>query len=143
MLRASRCLLLHLLLSLSNIGSLVQATLILIFTICTGPALDRCPRCSRTGPPGTRGLLPVYMCIYIGNSLSYSSPKAKTKSPLISIFTMQAYTSRGSLPSPNDDSVIGLLLACFLPSRGSIQASGDQGRPDDDSAACLLLEASR
>jgi hypothetical protein len=55
----------------------------------------------------------LYICVYIGNSLSYSSPKTKTKSPLISIFTMQAYTSRGSLPSPNDDSVIGLLLLAF------------------------------
>jgi hypothetical protein len=34
-----------------------------------GPALDRCRRCRRTGPPRTRGPLPVYtcMCIYIEN----------------------------------------------------------------------------
>jgi hypothetical protein len=83
--------------------------------VLAGSALDRCPRCSRTGPPGSRGLLPVYMCIYIGNSLSYSSPKTKTKSPLISMFTMQAYASRGSLPT-----TIQLLACCFLPSPGSI-----------------------
>jgi hypothetical protein len=98
-----------------------------------GPALDRCPRCSRAGPPGTRGLLPVYMCIYIGNSLSYSSPKTKTKSPLISMFTMQAYASRGSLPT-----MIQLLACCFFafswkhPDDSGIQRGREAGRQQPD-----------
>jgi hypothetical protein len=89
--------------------------------LASGPALDRCRRCSRTGPPRTRGLLPVYMCIYIGNSLYYSSPKTKAKSHQHQhllcrhVLLVSARARRFS--------------CCFLPSRGSLRTADDSRCP--------------